>query len=352
VRACLSATAAAVAAATLGAATLAGPSVAHHSRANFDLDATVEVEGVVKEFAWRNPHAYVVIETPDGTEWTFEMNSTPVLARFGTTRHSLTPGEHVVAHGNPDRNPDRHFAYTTVFTKDDGTEVWSWGKPDAPSSQPPPDAVFAGSTDFTGVWRIIFEAGFDVLGRNRPDTELHSDLPVTAKGQAQIDAFDPDDNPDWDCLPRTMPTIVGYPYPFEISRVDDDTLKILYEVDHVERTVHMGMSAHPADLEPTVLGHSIGRIDDDGSLVIDTVGFAHVVWGSGEGVDSGERKHTTEVYRLTDDGRGLSLTFTMEDPEYLTEPVTITHRYRLNPDYQIQDYYCDPEDARRHLTAG
>ena len=34
---------------------------AHHSRAAFDLGSTIEVEGIVKEVAWRNPHAFVVI---------------------------------------------------------------------------------------------------------------------------------------------------------------------------------------------------------------------------------------------------------------------------------------------------
>ena len=52
--------------AALAAACVAAPASAHHSRANFDLDSTVEITGTVKEFSWRNPHAYVVVEGRKG----------------------------------------------------------------------------------------------------------------------------------------------------------------------------------------------------------------------------------------------------------------------------------------------
>jgi hypothetical protein len=333
----------------------AAPALAHHSRANFDLNSEITIDGVVKEYSWRNPHAFVVVETTeaDGSthEWTFEMNSTPVLARFGTTRDSLKTGDHVLARGNPDRDADRRFVYALNFIKDDGSEVWSWGRPAEPNAAPAQPAQIAGSMDFTGVWRIIFEAGFDVLGADRPDTELVTTLPVNEKGQELVDNFDPDRNPEWDCLPMSMPTILGYPYRFEITHVDDDTLKVFYEVNQIERLIHLGQTEIPADVEPSPRGYSIGRVED-GALVIDTARFSHVVWGAGEGVDSGERKTTREVYRLTDDGRRLELEFTMEDPEYLREPVSMTRRFNLTPGYTIQDYVCDPATSRRHLTAG
>jgi hypothetical protein len=351
-----------IAAAALAVLGAAGPALAHHSRSNFALDQVIEMEGVVTEYAFRNPHAFVVVaveEAPGEThEWTFEMNSTPVLARFGTTRDSLQVGDHVVARGNPDRNAERRFVYANVFVKDDGSEVWSWGRLNAPApGTPPPGAApapaqVAGSTDFVGVWRIQFQAGFDVLGADRPDTELVTSLPVNEKGAAQVAAFDPDQNPEWDCLPQSIPTILGHPYPFEIIRDDANTLRLLYEVNHVERIIHLGETEHPVGVAPTPTGHSIGRIEADGALAIETARFSDVRWGAGEGVDSGQQKTTREIYRLVEDGRHLELTVTMEDPEYLTEPVTITHRYNLTLGYEIQDYVCDPATSRRHLTAG
>ena len=234
------------------------PVLAHHSRANFDLESVVEVEGVVTEFTWRNPHAFTVIESKaaDGSteRWTFELNSTPVLKRFGWTADTLKVGDRVVARGNPDRDTSKHFIYANLFIRG-GDEIWAWGGP--PVAQP--EAVTASSTDFSGVWRIRFNAGFDVLGRNRPDTALVNTLPVTPKGQAQIDAFNPDENPAWDCAPETMPAILGHPYPFQIIRDGADRLLMRYEVNNLERVVHLNMDSHPANVAPSPLGHSIGR---------------------------------------------------------------------------------------------
>ncbi len=36
--------------------------LAHHSRANFDLETVVSVEGVVTDYNWRNPHVYATMD--------------------------------------------------------------------------------------------------------------------------------------------------------------------------------------------------------------------------------------------------------------------------------------------------
>ena len=339
--------------AALAAAVIAAPALAHHSRSNFDLDSTVEIRGKVTEFSWRNPHGYVVVEGRKGDgpveEWTFELNSTPVLKRFGWTPDTLKEGDLVVATGNPDRDPNRRFVYANLFVKN-GKDIWAWGGPQLTNPPKPTAAQLAAkSTDFTGVWRVQFKG--DVLGRNRPDTVVVNTLPVTAKGQDELDHFDPDKNPEWDCLPITMPQILGYPYPFEITRPDADSLVIRYEVDELERVVHLNMKSHPADVAPSPLGHSIGHFENN-TLVIETANFTHVRWGNGRGVDSSEKKTTVERYTLSEDGRKLMLNFTMTDPEYLAKPVTDEQTYNLNAGYKLQEYLCDPATARRHLTAG
>jgi hypothetical protein len=343
---------AAVAASALTAVAIAGtcvsPALAHHSRSNFDLDKTIEIKGVVTEFSWRNPHAYAVVEStePNGEKekWTFELNSTPVLKRFGWTPTTLKVGDEVLARGNPDRDPDRRFIYANTFMKG-GREIVAWGGPQVSG----PKLATRGSSDFSGVWRIRFEG--DVLGRNNPDTKLENTLPVNAKGRAQIAAFDPDENPAWDCSPVTMPEILGYPYPFQIVRDGDDRLVLRYEVDNLVRSVQLDTAEPAAGAAATPLGHSVGRFEN-GELVIETANFSHVRWGNGRGVDSGTEKTTVERYRLGNDGKTLTLEFTMNDPEYLSEPVTIKHTYDLLADYTLQDYTCDPATARRHLTAG
>ena len=63
---------------------------AHHSRAAFNLDSNIEIEGTLVELAWRNPHAFVVVESidEDGNtmEWTFEGHSIAGLMRMAGPR--------------------------------------------------------------------------------------------------------------------------------------------------------------------------------------------------------------------------------------------------------------------------
>ena len=48
---------------------LAAPVSAHHSDAGIDLESMVAIEGTVKEFAWRNPHIYLIVESVQSAEY-------------------------------------------------------------------------------------------------------------------------------------------------------------------------------------------------------------------------------------------------------------------------------------------
>jgi hypothetical protein len=78
---------------------------AHHSTAMFDRDAKVTLTGVVKEFQWTNPHAWlqVVARGPDGrsAEWSIECNSPNTLSRQGWKVSTFKPGDKVVVVVNP-----------------------------------------------------------------------------------------------------------------------------------------------------------------------------------------------------------------------------------------------------------
>jgi hypothetical protein len=60
--------------------------------------------------------------------------------------------------------------------------------------------------------------------------------------------------------------------------------------DHVVRTIHMG-AAHPAGVQPSLQGHSVGRWNGD-TLVIDTVAFEPNPSGIAMNVPSSPGKHT------------------------------------------------------------
>ena len=87
------------AAAVAAALVVAGPAVAHHSIAPFDMQSPKTIEGDIVEFQWTNPHTWtwINVKNPDGTvtKWGIEGMSPNFLGRRGWTKHTLEPGDHV-----------------------------------------------------------------------------------------------------------------------------------------------------------------------------------------------------------------------------------------------------------------
>jgi hypothetical protein len=117
-------------------ATAAGPAGAHHSFAAFDRDRQITLTGVVREFQWTNPHAWIQVVVTDDkgrkTEWGLECGSPNMMARTGWKRTTLKPGDRIVAVGNPlkDGKPN---ASLVKLTLPDGRVL---GPGDAPSPRP------------------------------------------------------------------------------------------------------------------------------------------------------------------------------------------------------------------------
>jgi hypothetical protein len=90
------------------AATSATAVLAHHSAAMFDHDALVELEGVVREFQYTNPHSWLLIDVTneDGTvtTWGFEAEGPSTLMRAGIRKSDLAPGTEISIRGNPMRD--------------------------------------------------------------------------------------------------------------------------------------------------------------------------------------------------------------------------------------------------------
>ncbi len=69
------------------------------------------------------------------------------------------------------------------------------------------------------------------------------------------------------------------------------------------RQIFLDGRAHPANFDPSWMGHSTGKWDGD-TLVVDTVGFNDKVWiGSSQGLyPHTEKLHLVERYRRLDFG--------------------------------------------------
>jgi hypothetical protein len=109
---------------------------AHHSFASFDRAKRVTLAGVVKEFQWTNPHAWIQIVVADErgreVEWGIECGSPNMMARTGWKKSLLAPGDEVVAIVNPLLDGRPNGALVTI-TLADGTVL---GPGDAPAPRP------------------------------------------------------------------------------------------------------------------------------------------------------------------------------------------------------------------------
>ena len=109
---------------------------AHHSFAVFDRTKQVTLTGVVREFQWTNPHAWIQIVVTDEqgreVEWGAECGSPNMMARTGWKRTTLAPGDRVTAVVNPLLDGRPNGALVTV-TLPNGTVL---GPGDAPAPRP------------------------------------------------------------------------------------------------------------------------------------------------------------------------------------------------------------------------
>lgn len=116
-----------------GAVLIAGAGVlsAHHSfTAAYDNTKRVEVEGVVKEFIWRNPHSFIRIDVTDKDGkvevWSLEWGSSSQLsaAKYPVTRTSIKFGDRIIAAGEPRRDPS--VKGLRVFSIKRPVDGWTW----------------------------------------------------------------------------------------------------------------------------------------------------------------------------------------------------------------------------------
>jgi hypothetical protein len=129
-----------------------------------------------------------------------------------------------------------------------------------------------------------------------------------------------------------------------------DQVLIVRENPGLPRTIYIDGRAHPdlSRLTPTAVGHSTGRYEA-GALVVETIGLA-----TGNVTAGGWRTPETrlvERYRLSSDGRRLTISYTWQEPKVYVKP----HTYeivaeRTPPGSWAFESWCDSSDPNQRLS--
>ena len=113
------------------AITLVAVAEAHHSfAATYFEDRTVQIEGKLLQFLFRNPHSFVHVEAPDENgdmqRWAVEWGGAGQLANQGVTNQTLRPGDVVTITGNPGRDA-ADFRVRMLYLRRN-SDGFDWGR--------------------------------------------------------------------------------------------------------------------------------------------------------------------------------------------------------------------------------
>jgi len=198
-----------------------------------------------------------------------------------------------------------------------------------------------GTISLNGLW--VGGGPVDDISVGLPKGEKLPLLPAAVKVMDYRAQHESDDPHLW-CMPMGVPRSTPYPFKFVQDMTGSSTsahLYILHEGNiHSYRQVFMDGRKHPAELDPTWFGHSIGRWENKDTLVIDTVGFNDKFWFDRKGTPHSEQLHIIERWTRPNMGT-LTNAVTIEDPMYYSKPFTVTFTSRLQgPNDEILENIC------------
>jgi hypothetical protein len=292
-----------------------------------------------------------------------EMRGATVLRRSGWSPELLPAGMQIAVEAGPDRN-DPRSCYVNTLTLPDGTRLDRYSQlatsPESSGQRARLLRLPGGEPNISGTWAqeqyvmtdpggrsgglvplseaslyepgdsagmmsldngraLLFELYQVVVGArglNLGPWMEHGVIELTPAGRAAL--LTPDDV-DRASICSDTSIIDGWLAESIVNRItqNDDRITIEFGQTGAMRTIHMDINAHPAGIEPSRLGHSIGRWEND-TLVVDTIGFTP--GGLITGVANSEELHVVERYRVDPESMELIRDYVVEDSKMLAQP--------------------------------
>jgi hypothetical protein len=142
------------------------------------------------------------------------------------------------------------------------------------------------------------------------------------------------------CWPGGVPTQFLVPTNLFFLQ-EPDMVTIIWERDHHVRRIYLNQK-HSENPAPSWFGESVGHYEGDNTLIVDTIGLSDHALSF---VDNFRTPHThalhvTERWTIADDGSGIEVYFTVEDPGTFTAAWSGLMRYRNASNLAMEEFVC------------
>jgi hypothetical protein len=171
------------------------------------------------------------------------------------------------------------------------------------------------------------------------------DATLTPLGKQVRAANLPENDPKFlNCQPYGFVREVTNPLPMQITR-DGEHLRVRYEEWSLLRPIYLDGRPHPLQRTPSLLGHSVGRVEN-GELIVETTRVTPDLISDMSMVGHSGELTAVERYAVRDNPRRLELTLTLTDAMTFTKPLVITKTWLYTPDVELVQDTCSQQPGK------
>ena len=227
------------------------------------------------------------------------------------------------------------------------------GIPRLPDGRPnlaaPVPRTADGKPDLSGIWQAgragQYGYDYDVTQTLKPEDVLPWARALRFKRAQDFRK----DSPLARCLPVSVP-FLNFRGMSRIVQTPGLIVMLHESPNSPHRTIFTDGRELPKDPNPTWLGYSVGRWDND-TMVITSIGFNDRGWLDVGGHPQTETLKITERLRRRDFGH-MDYEMTLDDPKTFTEAFTLRADKTFVPDTDLLEDICENEKSGAHLAGG
>jgi hypothetical protein len=322
----------------LGAMLAAHSAHAHHAWAAVFTEETMDIEGYVTEYNFKNPHVNIMLSVADEngveTEWMATGPAASPFRSWGWSEETVEVGQYLQLTGRKSRTgapmivliaDDIRNGNLLQLNPADGSIIRSVVGTVTESQAPTevaslPLTLSDGRVNLTGTWLS------GPRGRREPP-------PFNEVGAALQANFDALNDPAFATCspPGLVRQVAGTPHPMRITQYDD---RVVFEFEeHGGRREVFLDGREPETSEHTRFGHPTARYQGN-ELIIETNQLLGNLANNGGNALS-DQTTTVERYRRVDSperGPTFEMSMAISDPEYLNNTWTVSWQKVFAPE--------------------